>query len=194
MPAPIPYAHRLEIVERKEKGESLAQIAESLGYSYWGIRGIWRQYLKRGKAGLATRYKEGWQEPRTKREIYEEAMELKREHPGWGAGVIRAILQEHWPKEEVPKERTLQAWWRRGKIQRARQRKVKGNEERARKVHEVWQIDGVEVGKYSWITVTDEKSGAVLGGRIFPLSAGRADSAAGDAEVLPGSNGRMGAS
>ena len=122
MPVPIPYAHRLEIVERKEKGESLAQIAESLGYSYWGVRQIWRRYRKEGKEGLKTRYRSGWQEPRTKREIYEKAMALKREHPKWGAGLIRSMLLDEWPEEEVPSERTLQVWWKRGGIQRSRQR------------------------------------------------------------------------
>jgi len=33
----------------------------------------------------------------------------------------------------------------------------------------VWQMDGVEVGGRSWVTVTDERSGTVLGGRVFPL-------------------------
>lgn len=169
MPAPIPYAQRLEMIERKRAGQSLRQIAEEMGYSYWGVRKIWRQYRGQSEEGLQTRYKRGPGLLRKPQEVYAQAIAWKREHPGWGAGLVRSLLLERWPEEDVPCERTLQQWWRRAGVHRRPQRRVAQNRQRAKKVHEVWQIDGVEVNGMTWVTVTDEYSGAVLAGCVFPL-------------------------
>ena len=192
MPAPIPYAHREEIIRRKQAGQSLAEIAAALGYSYWGVRQIWRRYRDRGEAGLRPSYRKGPGPIRKRREIYEQAIAWKRAHPRWGAGLIRSLLLQEWPAEEVPSERTLQRWWRREGLHRRPRRGIKQQQGRAREVHEVWQIDGVDGGRWSWVTVTDERSGAVLGGRVFPLRTGRADSCASGAGFSTGGDGDMG--
>ena len=194
MPAPIPYADREEIIRRKQEGQTLGAIAQALGYSYWGVRKIWRQYRERGKAGLKTAYRRGPGPIRKREAVYQQALALKRAHPGWGAGLIRSVLLEQWPEEEVPSERTLQRWWRRAGLSPPAPRQVRERWGQAKKVHEVWQMDGVEVAVGSWVTVTDEKSGAVLGSRLFPLSASGADTAASDSGVSPGGDDGMGTS
>ena len=102
MPAPIPRAHREEIVRRKAAGESLEEIAQSLGYSYWGVRKIWRQYQKQGEEGLRLKYRKERGTIRKRVEVYQKAIEWKREHRGWGAGLVRSLLLREWPVEEVP--------------------------------------------------------------------------------------------
>ena len=169
MPSPIPDAYRKEIIERKQKGQSIQAIAEELGYSYDGVRKIWRRYRDLGEEGLRTSYTRGPGEIRKQKEIYEQVIRWKQEHAKWGAGLVRSLLLQEWPEEEVPSERTIQRWWEREGLNRRPRRGVKQERGRAREVHEVWQMDGVEVGEMSWVTVTDERSGAVLGGRVFPL-------------------------
>lgn len=171
MPAPIPYAHRQEIVRRKLDGEPLRDIASSLGYSYWGVRKIWRQYSKEGEGGLKTKYPSGPGKRRKPADLYQQALQWKQEHSQWGAGLVRSLLLQTWTAAEVPSERTLQRWWQEAGLNRRRQQGVRSNPSRAREVHEVWQVDGVEEGGLSWVTVTDEHSGAVLAGRVFPLPA-----------------------
>lgn len=192
MPAPIPYAHREEIVQRKQAGQSLWEIAQDLGYSYWGVRKIWRRYRDQQEAGLHPAYRSGPGPIRKRPEVYAQAMAWKKEHPTWGAGLIRSLLLQQWTLEEVPSERTLQRWWQREGLNRRPRRGVKQRQDRAQEVHEVWQMDGVEGGKWSWVTVTDEHSGAVLGGRLFPLSASGPDSAAGSASLCAGGDAGVG--
>jgi transposase len=180
VPSPIPYEDRREIVRRKGQGQSLRAVAEDLGYSYWGVRKLWRQYRDQGEEGLRTGYRRGPGPVRSDRGIYVQAMAWKGEHASWGAGLIRSMLQQRWPEKEIPHERTLQRWWERGGINTPRRRRKLGygKLKRAVAVHETWQTDGVEVNGCSWITVTDEKSGAVLAAHIFPLQTSRPDSPA----------------
>lgn len=192
MPAPIPYAHREEIVRRKQGGQWLREIAQDLGYSQWGVRKIWRRYRDHQEAGLRPAYRRGPGPIRKRPEVYAQAIAWKREHPTWGAGLIRSLLLQQWSPEEVPSERTLQRWWQREGLNRRPRRGVHQRKDRAQEVHEVWQMDGVEGGEWSWVTVTDEHSGAVLGGRLFPLSASGPDSAAGRASLSAGGDAGMG--
>ena len=186
MPRPIPYELRRDIVRRKQAGESLTEIAEALALSYWTVRQIWRRFRDEGEAGLRPRYRTGHREIRFGEAVYQEALRLKREHPRWGAGLIRSLLLARWSEDAVPSERTLQRWWVRAGIARSPKRVHGASYPRAREVHEVWQVDGVEGPHGTWVTITDEKSGAVLESRLFPRAAGLPDSGGGDASVFSG--------
>jgi hypothetical protein len=101
---------------------------------------------------------------------------MKRNHPKWGAVLVRLKLQTHFPDEELPCERTFQRWFRRAgvaqspKVQQCRSTYV----QRGRQVHQVWAVDAKEQMKLadgsdaSWLVVTDETSGAILYARAFP--------------------------
>ena len=39
------------------------------------------------------------------------ALALRREHPIWGAGLIRVMLRRQLPQDAPPAERTLQRWF-----------------------------------------------------------------------------------
>lgn len=117
--------------------------------------------------------------------VYERAIQLKQAHPKWGAGLIWVELAEEFDEVDLPSERTLQRWFKRGGVQNpAPERAPKPFAARGKQAHEVWAMDAKEQveladGSFvSWLTVTDEGSGAILGAFLFPhqtLGADRPD-------------------
>lgn len=175
MPAALAMSIRQEIVKRREKGESLANIAREKAISYGATRKIWRQYVKEGS--LEPHYDKCRQTGiRKEQALYEMAIALKAAHPGWGAGLIRVELSEQLRGHDLPSERTLQRWFGRGGVAKALRRDKKAVEwvKRGEEAHEVWAIDAKEQirlrdGSYvSWLTISDEGSGAVLSVVLFP--------------------------
>jgi hypothetical protein len=107
--------------------------------------------------------------------VYEAALALRREHPRWGAVVIREYLLDEFEADSVPGERTLQTWFHQAGLMRCppvqhRQGRVR----RGQQVHEVWAMDAksqialAERGAVSWLTISDEASGAILDSQAFP--------------------------
>ncbi len=86
----------------------------------------------------------GWQRSWPNQELYHDAVELRRQHAAWGAGLIRVILQEHWPQQPLPSTRTLQRWFARAGLGPAPKGRQPHSHQRARRPHEVWQMDAVE--------------------------------------------------
>jgi hypothetical protein len=104
--------------------------------------------------------------------IYERTIQLKSEHPGWGGNLIWVELAAEC---ELPSVRTLQRWFHRGQVARRRAERVaKATVRRGQAVHEVWAIDakeGIQLldgSSVSWLTISDEASGAVLRAELFP--------------------------
>lgn len=176
MPAALPLSIREEIVRRRQDGETFRQIARELKVSYAATRRIWARFRQEGD--LKPHYDRCRpREVRKAADIYKQAVERKQEHPSWGAGLIRLELAEQFPGQQLPSERTLQRWFRRAGVGRRRtdsQARVKVK--RGRAAHEVWAMDAKEQmrldnGEYvSWLTITDEGSGAVLSATLFPPS------------------------
>jgi hypothetical protein len=108
--------------------------------------------------------------------VYEAAIDLKREHPKWGAQFIRIHLQRQYPQQALPSVRTLQRWFRAAGVARTpsvRQQRS-GHIQRGQQVHAVWAVDakeGIHLADgsvVSWLVMTDEASGAVLEAAVFP--------------------------
>lgn len=182
MPAALPIETRQEIVERRQKKESFRQIAQELKISYATVRAIWQHWEKHKQ--LAPRYEACRQPgPRKPRAVYEAALALRREHPRWGAGLIRVRLLEQFEAQAVPAERTLQSWFRQTGLNRTpATRQTQKRVRRGQQPHEVWAVDAKEKMKLadgsgaSWLTITDEASGAILDAEAFPplpLESGR---------------------
>jgi hypothetical protein len=175
MPQAIPVPIRQKIVMRHEAGESLAKIASEMKLSYDTVRGIWRRYRDRGEAGLKPDYDQcGKKGPRAPKLVHRAAIWLKRAHPKWGAVLIKLLIEDKWPRLKVPHARTLQRWFGAAGVNRhARRRLVGQNHARGKEVHDVWQMDAKEqIGladgsEVSWLTLSDEKSGAVIAGEVF---------------------------
>jgi hypothetical protein len=99
---------------------------------------------------------------------------LKREHPRWGAGLIRLQLAKQFPEEPLPHPRSLQRWFHDAHLQPTRATKPPVEKRRAREPHEVWEVDAKERMRLAdgsstcTLTATDEASGAIVGVAVFP--------------------------
>lgn len=174
MPAALSMGERRKIVAMREQGQSLQAIAEELGRDYETVRKIYHRYTQSGQ--LQANYDRcRHQGIRSNAGVYERAIELKQAHPKWGAGLIWVELAEEFVEADLPSERTLQRWFRRGRVQNpAPECAPKPCAVRGKQAHEVWAMDAKEQveladGSFvSWLTVTDEGSGAILGAFLFP--------------------------
>lgn len=183
MPRAVDVPVRQAIVAQHEAGQSLVKVAQGLGLSYWTVRQIWRRYRARGAAGLTSDHADcGVRGPRGPRLVWRAAVWLKRQHRGWGAGLIATLLRCRWPDLAVPHERSLQRWFRQAGLASPRRRRLPTPRLWSRAPHDAWQMDAKEQvrlrdGQYAcWLTLTDEHSGAILGAAVFPpaLLGGRA--------------------
>jgi len=176
MPAPVSIEIRRQIVERHEKGESLKSISRELNLPYVTVKSIWRHWRVHQK--LEPNYEQAkLRGTRRYGHLYARAIAMKQAHPKWGAGLILLELQPEFPEASLPSERTLQRWFREegvGNPPKTQQRS-QTSVARGRFVHQVWAVDAKERMRLkdesgaSWLLVTDEASGAVLGADAFPL-------------------------
>lgn len=186
MPAAHSIATRKEIVERRNRGESFRHIAQAMVLSYDTVRAIWRHWERGGT--LAPHYEACRHKgPRKAPAVVEAALGLKRDHPRWGAGLIRVLLSEEFDPQMLPSERTLQRWWRQAGLGRTPAAVQSASKvRRGTEVHEVWAIDAKEKmtlgdgSGASWLTISDEASGAMLLAEAFPPTA------LGEGRPLPG--------
>jgi len=204
MPAPIPVPVRQAIFQRSRKGTPVATLAEEFELSERTVRHLVRRFHDRGQAGLVPDYLGGATKSAAADDtVRRKALQMRAQHPNWGGGLIRVLLQEE--LGTCPCERTLQRWFRQAALTPAPAgRRPARDESRARQPHEVWQMDAAERMRLSsgqqvsWLRIADECSGAVLETRVFPpgvLESGRPHGRAagvapdffqvGTAEVLP---------
>jgi transposase len=177
MSAALGIEIRQEIIERRQQGQSFRRIAAEMKQSYDTVRGIWQDWQAQGT--LKPNYEAcPHPGPRYDEALYVEAVEMKRAHPRWGAMVIRLKLQDQYDDAALPSVRTLQSWFRKAGVNRTPATQHKSQKvKRGQAVHEVWAVDAKERMKLadgsraSWLTVTDEASGAILEAEAFPPEA-----------------------
>lgn len=174
MPKPIPVAIRRQIVERREQGERLNRLAEDLSMPYESVRKVWRLYRREGR--IHPNYHAcGKRGVKASQRVYRAAIWLKRQHPTWGAPLIRQVIHDKWTDEKVPHERSLQRWFVQAGLV-VKKAKVEGQARlgRGKAPHNIWEMDSREAiqlangEKVSWLLVSDEASGAILSGEVFP--------------------------
>lgn len=177
MPCAIAVPIRQQIIEHRQQGASIAEVAKALGLSYWSVRRIVRRYRDQGECALVPNYQNcGVREIHFSRGVYRGALWLKRHHRGWGAGLIRVLLQERWGPGSVPSERTMQRWFKGAGLSSGAVASGVPSAQRSAEcsVHEVWQLDGTSHQRLadgsgaSWLTLVDEASGAHLASQAFP--------------------------
>jgi hypothetical protein len=174
MPAATPVHIRQLIVNRHAQGESLASIGRDLSMPYITVWKVSRDYQRRGY--LEPNYGRCRQTSiRKSNTVYEKAIALKQDHRSWGAGLIWVELAEQFEDGDLPSVRTLQRWFKRAHRQgTTRQDAPPQFVQRGKTVHEVWAMDAKEQirlldGSYvSWLIISDEASGAILEGHLFP--------------------------
>ncbi|HEV2109641.1 MAG TPA: helix-turn-helix domain-containing protein [Thermomicrobiales bacterium] len=171
----VPVPLREQLIARHRQGESLAAIARDLRISYWTVRTLWRRYRDAGDAGLVPAYAScGRPGPRGSRRIYRAACWLRRRHPSWGAGPIRALLAQRYPDEPLSHGRTLERWFRAQGLGPPPRRPRPPTGARATDPHAIWQLDATEHirladgTQVSWMTPIDEAYGGILTPVVSP--------------------------
>lgn len=190
MPASLPVPVRQTLWQRWQHGDSVAKLAAELQLSQRTVRHLVRRFRQRGAEALAPDYARcATKKIPVESVSFQKAVEMRHQHPRWGGGLIRVMLQE--ADEPCPCVRTLQRWFRNGKLSPAPPgRRTAREKQRAHCPHEIWQMDAVDQlrlasgARVSWLRLVDECSGAVLKTVIFPprlLGSGAAHRGARDA-------------
>jgi transposase len=173
MPRPIPVPVRRIIFRRWEQGQTAGQIAAVLSLPRATVRRLIRRFRQRGEGGLEPDYRRTSHASASG--LSDAVLRYRREHPLWGAELIRIhLLRQTWD-EPVPSARTLQRWLLRAGLAPAPAgRPAKDNPARATMPHQTWEMDAKELIKIatgdllSWLRLVDECSGAVLRTAVFP--------------------------
>lgn len=171
----IPTSKRLKIVEAVASGHSIRRVAKDLKVSYGTAAEAVHRYRKHGPAGLIPHYENNGRPPRGRDcLVFRAALCLRRRHRDWGAAMIRSVLVRRFG--ELPgmaSSRTMQRWFAAAGLGEQGGVRPNGNKQWAHEPHDVWQVDAkenvhTEMGKVCWLTVVDERSGALLGAPPFP--------------------------
>jgi hypothetical protein len=174
MPAAIAVPIRQQMVDLQAQGKSYREIAQQLQQSRPSVRRICARYHREHTLVPHTQQC-GHRGIRFERLIWRSAIYLKRRHRDWGGGIIRVLLQRRWPEHSIPSERTLQRWFRAAGVSSPVRPAAPPRRQRAPQVHQCWQVDAVshqslaDGQQASWLSATDEASGALLACNAFPL-------------------------
>jgi transposase len=155
-------------------GQPAAQIAASVGVPLSTVYRLIERFRRDGAAGIAPSYARP-APGHAPSDLEKAALELRREHPTWGAGWVRVQLLDEEPGRAVPTDRTLRRLFARADLAPARAgRRPKGGAWRAASPHDTWQIDAKEhmkpknLKEVSRLRIIDECSGGVLHTTVFP--------------------------
>jgi hypothetical protein len=174
MPTALPLPVRQQIYHFATVAHlSPRTISQRLGVPLRTVQALLRRCRLRGEAALDPDYVA---QARTPSALVAEALQLRLDHPTWGAGRLRVELQCRHPQDaNLPSSRTLERWCRRCHHPPAPAgRQPKTQRPRARYPHDVWEMDAAEQKRLgsrelvSWLRFVDDYSGAVLGTRVFP--------------------------
>jgi hypothetical protein len=177
MPHPTPMPVRQLIVQRAAQGQSASLIARCLGLVPRTVRRLVQRLRRQGPNALNTsRPSRPYLYPPQFRALIEEALQLRRQHSTWGAGLVRVLLHRQYPADLIPAERTLQRWFRQAGLLPAPSGRRAGasSYQRAQQPHDVWQMDAADQvalqngTQVCWLRIADECSGAVLQTTVFP--------------------------
>jgi hypothetical protein len=172
MPAatPLPIRAALWRAAQADPDADTAALAAQFGLPERTARHLLRSF-RAGAGPHPPRYRAGGASADADHVAY--VVALRRDHPRWGAGVLRVHLARRFPGAALPHPRTIQRWLARAGLAPAPAGRRRGP--RAGAPHDAWQIDAADQialasGQLvSWLRVTDEHSGAVLLTRVFPL-------------------------
>jgi transposase len=164
---------REEIMRLFVSGQNAYSISKALNLSYSTVNGLCKRIKEGGVAFLPARYGDCGRRPaREQNPLYQKLLDMRREHPEWGAEYLLVQMSKFGPP--LPSPRTLQRWFRKEGFSCLRGRAPKTVKVWSSKVHDIWQVDAKEQvslpggEEVCWLSVTDEKSGALLGAVLFP--------------------------
>jgi transposase len=173
MPRPLPIPVRQLLLRRWQRGQSAERIADDLGLAPRTVRHWLHRFRAQPEADLWPAYR--LRPALAPAPLVEAGLQLRREHPTWGAGLIRVQLLRVHGSAAVPSTRTLQRWFGRSGLASAPVgRRPTARRQRASQPHLVWQVDAADqvalrtARQVSWLRVVDECSGAFLWTAVFP--------------------------
>src|SRR3954462_16004485 len=145
MPGPIPLPVRQAMFQLWKQGRNTGQIAASLGLPGSTVRRFVARFRQRGPEGGLPDYPRAATDEADLPEPIQAALRLRREHPTWGAGLIRVHLLQEASVGPLPSTRTLQRWLLRADLAPAPAgRRPKAATARATTPHQTWQMDAKE--------------------------------------------------
>jgi transposase len=148
MSRPIPVPVRRTLIRLWEQGQTPGQIAETLALPRATVQRLIRRFQERGAAGIETDYRRVSDTAKPASDLMEAVLQSRREHPAWGAELIRIHLRDGTWNEPIPSARTLQRWLLRADLAPAPAgRPPKDNPARATMPHQTWQMDAKELMK-----------------------------------------------
>src|SRR6516165_4095047 len=144
MPHATPFAIRQAIWQRSGEGQDVATIAAALGLPPRTVRHLLVRLRRGGRAALAVSYQAcGLATPKPADELVQAVLQMRRDHPTWGAGLIRVMLcrQRLGTAVAMPSVRTLQRWLACAGLAPVRAgRRPRSVPRRAERPHEIWQM------------------------------------------------------
>ena len=169
-------AVRQKIVLDWQTGMSYAALARQYGMSYNTIRSVCRRYQNLGSSGLLPNYGRCGRKVEAQHDkVFRLIRLLKHLHPQWGVPYLVQRIEEKYPNLPL---QSIRHYQRRlaihGQHLPATILPKEPAVDRARQVHEVWEIDAkerIDLGeehKACYLNITDEKSGAILRAQGFP--------------------------
>jgi len=146
-------------------------VAKEFGVSVRSVRRLFARFAELGEDGIAPDYEPcGANHPgKTPETLRVKVLQVRHEHPTWGAPLVRVMMQREKPQREWPSARTMQRWFRQAGLAPAPAgRRPACDTDRAEQPHQIWQMDAKEQmtlatgSRACWLRVVDEFSGAVL--------------------------------
>ena len=166
-------------------GQNAYSISKALNLSYSTVNVLCKRIKEGGAALLPARYGCCGRRPAEEQNpLYQKLLDMRRQHPEWGAQYLLVQLSALGPP--LPSARTVHRWLRKEGLSRLRGRAPKTVKVWAGSVHDIWQVDAKEQVSLSdgeevcWLSITDEKSGALLGAVLFPLQPDMSSAVEGD--------------
>ena len=170
---------RIRAIELYNQGVKKIRISEELGVNYYTILNWIKRYEQHGESGLKADYSQCDATSRFAEELKAEAIQMKGEYSEWGSDYIRMKLHKKYPEVCLPSSRQLRRYFVEAGVSQSRASKLpKAAAENTWAKQEFYrvQVDAKEQlqtkdGKYcSYLTFTDEKSGAVLDAFVLNCS------------------------
>jgi transposase len=171
---------REQIYALQRQGNGPKAISEQLSIPYGTVKHLCRKFKSFDKECLAPKYANCGRKPFSDLEASKKrALELRQQHPKWGAPRIRVELQVERSavsgEEALSGIRALQRFFRKKEAYPPRRQSAEPSIGRSLAPHNIWEVDAKERftlqdgSPACYLTITDEKTGAWLEAPVFPL-------------------------
>lgn len=164
---------REQLYALRSQGLTVKAISEQLSIPYGTVKNLCRRFKQDND--LQPKYKNCGRKPSADFDSPKNrALELRRQHPKWGAPRIRVEMQLEGCMP-LPSIRVLQRFFRQKEAYTPRNRNSQPPIGRSTAAHNIWEVDAKERfhlldGQPAcYLTITDEKTGAWLEAPVFPL-------------------------